>query len=122
VIAVEVLAAGFVGALCRYVVDAALQQWTRSSYPLGTLAVNLTGALVIGVVAGAAIYHHLGAEPEVVIATGFLGAYTTFSTLTLESLRLAEDGSFGLAAANLAVSLVGGVALAAAGLAMAAVV
>lgn len=121
-IAVAVLAAGFVGALCRYVLDAALQQWTRSSYPLGTLAVNLTGALAMGVVVGAAIYHHLGPQPEVVIATGFLGAYTTFSTLTLESLRLAEDGSFGLAAANLVVSLVGGVALAAAGLAMAAVV
>ncbi len=115
-IVLELAGAGFLGALCRFLVDRTIQDRTDSSYPLGTFAVNLTGSLAIGVVIGASLYHGLGSTPTVVLSTGFLGAYTTLSTLNLESLRLVEDGSHGPAAVNVLGSLIAAVGAAALGM------
>jgi len=78
------------------------------SFPWGTLAVNLTGAFLLGVLAGATISE----DAYLIAGTGLLGAYTTFSTWALESHRLAEDGRARLGAANLLVSLLAGLAVA----------
>ena len=78
------------------------------SFPWGTLAVNLSGAFTLGVLAGATISE----DAYRLAGTGLLGAYTTFSTWALESHRLAEDGRGRLGAANLVASLLAGLAVA----------
>jgi CrcB protein len=79
---------GALGALARFQVDRAVSVRWPSDFPLGTLAVNLTGSFVLGILVGVA----LASDALFVIGTGFLGGYTTFSTWMVESERLAEDG------------------------------
>ena len=98
---------GGVGALARFLLDGAVSR-RAGSFPWGTFAVNLSGAFALGVLAGAAV----GGDAHRFAATGLLGSFTTFSTWVLESHRLGEDGQLRVAAANLLVSLVLGVALA----------
>lgn len=97
--------AGGAGAVARFVVDAAVAQRAATEFPLGTIVVNLTGAFALGVVVGAAV----DGGAYRLVATGAIGAYTTFSTWMFESQRLGEDGELRLSAVNLAVSLVAGV-------------
>jgi CrcB protein len=94
--------AGGLGAIARFLLDGAVAARVPTDFPYGTLVVNLTGALVLGVLAGAA----LGSDAYRLAATGLIGAYTTFSTWMFESHRLGEDGRLRLGAANFAVSLV----------------
>jgi fluoride exporter len=100
--------AGGFGALSRLLLDGAVSARTGRALPWGTLAVNVSGALVLGVLDGAGV----GGDALRLAGTGFLGAYTTFSTWMLESHRLAEDGRGRPALANLAVSLAAGLAAA----------
>jgi CrcB protein len=93
--------------VARFLVDGAVSERLGRALPLGTLAVNLTGAFMLGVVSG-----------NFVIGTGFVGAYTTFSTWMLETQRLAEDGRTVAPAANVFGSLVLGVGAAALGAAL----
>lgn len=72
---------------------------------------NLTGALLLGLLVGVA----LGQDAYRIAATGLIGAFTTFSTWTLESHRLGEDGQLRLAIVNFAASLILGIAAAWAG-------
>jgi CrcB protein len=96
---------GGLGALARFGLDGAI---SRGSFPLGTLAVNLTGAFLLGLLVGATTD-----ETALRLAgTGFLGAYTTFSTWMLESHRLGEEGRLRLGLLNLGLSLVLGLAVA----------
>jgi CrcB protein len=105
---------GGVGAIARFVLDGAIAARVGRAFPWGTLAVNLTGALLLGLLVGAAVdedaYRLAGA--------GLLGAFTTFSTWAFESHRLGEDGQLRLAALNFAVSLLLGVLAALAGRAL----
>ena len=86
-------------------------QWQEWSFPAGTLAVNLTGALLLGFVAGLALSPHLA----LVAGTAFVGAYTTFSTWMLETHRLAEERQLAPAVANIVVSIALGLPAAYAG-------
>jgi fluoride exporter len=99
---------GGAGALGRFLLDAAVSGRVGRGFPWGTLAVNLSGALCLGVLAGAAVE----GDAARLAGTGFLGAYTTFSTWMLESHRLGEEGRVRLGLANLAVSLAAGLAAA----------
>ena len=99
---------GGVGAVGRFLLDGAVATRLGRSFPFGTLAVNLSGAFVLGVLVGAA----LSGTSYSLVGVGLVGAYTTFSTWALESHRLSEDGDGRLGALNFAVSLVLGVALA----------
>lgn len=107
-----VLLAGGAGAVCRYLVDGAVTARTRGVYPWGTLLVNLTGSLLLGIVAGVVTKHGAPGSVGIVAGTGFCGAYTTFSTLAYETVRLAEDGAWRLALVHLATLLPGGAAAA----------
>ncbi|HVS84507.1 MAG TPA: fluoride efflux transporter CrcB [Gaiellaceae bacterium] len=101
--------AGALGALARYGLDGLVARRVTGAFPWGTLAVNVTGALVLGFVF-TVMTEQLTTAPwlRAAVTIGFLGAYTTFSTWTLETYRLLEDGALGLAAANALVSLAAG--------------
>ena len=98
---------GGVGAIGRFLLDAAVSQRAGRGFPWGTLAVNLSGALALGLLVGAEV----GGDGLRLIGTGMLGAYTTFSTWMFESQRLAEDGELRRGLLNLLGSLVLGVAV-----------
>ncbi|MDX6727218.1 MAG: fluoride exporter [Baekduia sp.] len=99
---------GGVGAVGRFLLDATVARRVGRAFPFGTLAVNLSGTLVLGVLTGAA----LSGDAYRLWGIGLVGAYTTFSTWALESHRLAEEGEGRLGALNVAVSLVLGVLVA----------
>jgi CrcB protein len=115
-----VVAAGAVGAPLRYVVDTLVSDRSDGMFPLGTLAVNLSGCFALGVVTGLVLDHGVGQAPRLVAGTGLLGAYTTFSTFSLETVTLAEAGEIGLALRNTALSVLAGTLAAAAGWGLAA--
>ena len=109
------LAAG-AGAVARYVLDQVVQHRSRTGFPYGTLVVNVTGSLLLGVVTGLSLHHGLPDEVTVIVGVGFAGGYTTLSTWAWESLSLAERGQLLQAAGNVLGSFGLGLAAAAAGL------
>lgn len=116
---VLVALAGGLGALLRYELGGFVQSIARSTRPWGTLVVNLSGALALGLLAGAGLGARLPLPAVRVLGTGFLGGFTTFSTWMVESVYLFEEGrGAGLleGAVNLAVMLGGGLGAAALGL------
>ncbi|HEX7491434.1 MAG TPA: fluoride efflux transporter CrcB [Candidatus Limnocylindrales bacterium] len=97
---------GFFGAIARYLVDGWVSGSTRiGAFPLGTFVINISGAFTLGLLFALAL-EKTSIDPRIrgPVMIGFLGAYTTFSTLMLESWRLAEDGSWGLAMLNVGLS------------------
>jgi fluoride exporter len=116
-----VAAAGAVGAPARYLVDLAVQERGRRhpELPLGTLAVNVSGSFLLGLVTGLALHHGLPAGARTTLGTGFCGAYTTFSTFSYETIRLVQDGDLAEAGLNVLASLAAGAVAAAAGLGLA---
>ncbi|GAA2059131.1 fluoride efflux transporter CrcB [Streptomyces cheonanensis] len=105
---VLVLVGGMVGAPLRYLTDRAVQARHDQVFPWGTLTVNLTGCLLFGALTGAAAAGAASSEVQLLLGTGLLGALTTYSTFSYETLRLAESGARLLAALNMAVSVVVG--------------
>jgi len=97
-----VVAVGGVGSIGRFLVDGLISNRAGSEFPFGTLAVNLSGSLILGLLTGL----HVTGDALLIEGTATIGSYTTFSTWMLESHRLAEDGEFNLAVLNLGVSLV----------------
>jgi CrcB protein len=101
---------GGAGALARFLVDAAVSARAGRTRPqvggrpfaLGILAVNLSGAFLLGLVVGAAVH----GDARRLVATGLLGSYTTFSTWMFDSDRLAREGRRSAAALYLGASLV----------------
>jgi CrcB protein len=102
---------GGLAAAARFLIDAVVSSSTGGRMPLGTLAVNLSGTLVLGLLAGIA----LRGDAFLLAGTATIGSYTTFSTWMLESHRLAEDDRRWTVAANVVVSLLLGVGAAAVG-------
>jgi CrcB protein len=114
---VLIAAGGAAGAVARYLVDNAVLDRVPGAFPLGILVVNLTGAFLLGVLAALIIERGLlPSDLRSPLLDGFLGAYTTFSTLMLDSWRLVEDGLPVLGAANLVGSMVLGIVALGAGL------
>jgi CrcB protein len=110
--------AGAVGDPLRYMVDALISRRIEGAFPLGTLVVNVSGSFVLGLLCGLAIYHGLPDTDRLVVGTGLVGAYTTFSTFSLETVTLFGEGETRLAAGNVVANGLVGAAAAAAGLAL----
>ena len=102
---------GGVGAIGRFLLDALLSSGTGARFPLGTLLVNLSGSVMLGLLVGIALH----GNAYLLAGTALIGSYTTFSTWMFESHRLAEDGRSWLLATNVALSLLLGVAAVALG-------
>ena len=99
---------GFAGAVARYLLDGRLSAATGGGFPWGTLVINVSGSLAIGLLFALITERTvLPAAWRGPLMIGFLGSYTTFSTLTLESWRMIEDGAWLTAGGN----LIGSVAL-----------
>ncbi|HET9874395.1 MAG TPA: fluoride efflux transporter CrcB [Mycobacterium sp.] len=101
---VGVAVLGGVGAVLRFVVDSAVARRVAISFPLGTLTVNLSGAALLGLMAGLVL------SPAVMLLAGtaLIGSYTTFATWMLETHRLGEERQLWPATANIVVSIVFG--------------
>ena len=109
-----VAVAGGIGAVARLVLDGALRSRIAINFPLGTTVINVTGSFLLGLVTGLALAHGLPVEWRAILGTGFLGGYTTFSTASYETVRLAQQRRYRAAFVNGFGMLV--LALAAAGL------
>ncbi len=109
--AIGIAIAGALGALARYGLEGLISRRAPSAFPWGTFVVNITGALILGFLF-TLFTERLTVDPWLrsTLTIGFLGAYTTFSTLSLESYRLLADGAIGLALANTVGSLGAGLA------------
>lgn len=105
-----VAAGGAVGSVARYGVGELAQRWFGSSFPWGTLAVNITGSFAMGLLlAWIMTRTQLSAELRALVATGFLGGFTTFSAFSWDVLQLIErkalGAALGYAGASVALSL-----------------
>lgn len=98
---------GALGALSRWGLGALVGRFVSGGFPVGTFLANALGCLFLGAVTGFSA-DHLPEHLRVPLATGFLGSFTTFSTFSVESVRLVEQGAWGLAAANVVGSVVVG--------------
>lgn len=114
-----IAAGGAAGTLCRYIVSGAAQRMFDTSFPAGTFTVNMLGCLLFGLITGT-FEDRLGLPPEMrlMILTGFMGAFTTFSTYMFETTTLVKTGQWPLAALNVGgqaalgfICVVGGLAL-----------
>ncbi|HEY7891669.1 MAG TPA: fluoride efflux transporter CrcB [Solirubrobacteraceae bacterium] len=102
---------GGLGALTRFLLDALVNSTSTGSLPLGTFAINISGALALGLLVGLAA----STDTLLLAGTATLGAYTTFSTWMLESQRLTEDAELRWALVNLLASVIIGLVAVAAG-------
>jgi fluoride exporter len=105
------------GAVSRYLVDTFVSERVGAEFPWGTFVVNMTGSFVLGLLFALAVERDVfSSEIRLPVMTGFVGAYTTFSTLMLETWRLAESGSSVAAIVNVAGSVAVGLVVMAGGL------
>jgi len=98
---IGVMLLGGLGAVARFSLDRVVSKRVARPFPVGTLVVNLSGAFLLGFLAGLALSPHLA----LIVGTGFVGSYTTFSTWMFETQRLAEERQVVSAFANIGVSV-----------------
>jgi CrcB protein len=102
---------GGAGSVLRFLADGLVSSTAGRDFPFGTLAINVSGAVILGLLTGMALGH----DQALLAGTAAVGSYTTFSTWMLETQRMAEERQHVKVIANIAVSLVLGVAAAALG-------
>jgi CrcB protein len=113
-----VLIGGGIGSACRYGVSTAAGRVFGDGFAWGTLAVNLLGCLLIGFIVGLADRAIVSRTIRILLVTGFLGGFTTFSTFSLEAVRMMTNGYAGKGILDIGLNLVLGLALTVAGLAL----
>ena len=100
-------AGGATGAIGRYLLSGWIYSLTGRAFPWGTLAVNLLGSLLMGFLSVWLLERmSLSSEMRALLMVGFLGAFTTFSTFSLETLLLLEEGAVARAGVNIAASVI----------------
>lgn len=113
--------AGSVGAMSRLIVDSFVRLRVAGAVPVGTLAVNVSGSFLLGVLTGLVIFHGAPSALTLVAGVGFCGGYTTFSAVSFESVRLLQQGEIRAAVVATGGNLFGCLAAAAVGLSIAAI-
>jgi fluoride exporter len=115
-----VMIGGALGAGARYLVSSAFLRAVGPGFPWGTLAINLLGGLLMGVLVGVLARTSNGGEPaRLLLGVGVLGGFTTFSAFGLETWLMIERGQMGIGFAYIAASVIGAVALTGVGLVLA---
>jgi len=106
---IAVAIGGACGAVVRFLMSSGLYQWLGRGFPYGTLVVNVVGSFLIGLLTEALFMQRITItfDYRAAILVGFIGAFTTFSTFSLETLYLIEQGSLTKAGLNMAVSVLG---------------
>ncbi len=98
---------GFVGSILRYWLSGLTQRSTEVGFPIGTLAVNVLGCLVVGAVWSLVEYRQwLSPELRIFVTVGILGGFTTFSAFSFETFVLIRDGQYPWALANIVLNVV----------------
>jgi CrcB protein len=111
--------AGGLGALARYGLSTLVQRYSGAAFPWGTLVVNVLGAFAFGLIWSLVETRLvLSVETRVILLSGFLGGFTTFSSFMFESAALMTDGQWGLAALNLGGQVLAGLVAVFLGLAL----
>ncbi len=101
---------GFLGSISRYALHKLLTSYFQGVFPLGTLAANLIGCLLIGMIYGIATsQNYLSHEMRMLLAVGFCGSFTTFSTFANENLALLQSNQIMIMIAYTAISLIIGI-------------
>ncbi|MFT4042885.1 MAG: fluoride efflux transporter CrcB [Gordonia sp. (in: high G+C Gram-positive bacteria)] len=114
-ITAAVLLAGALGAVARFVVDGVVNKRWPTPFPWATVIINVTGSLILGILLGCVMFHAAPSSLSAIAGTGFCGGYTTFSTASMDSVRLAKGRSVWLSVTNAFGSLVASVAACALG-------
>jgi fluoride exporter len=110
---------GAVGSVVRFVLGSLVQE-RAGTFPLGTLVVNVTGSLLLGALMEYALSTPaISRDMRALLTTGFCGGYTTFSTFSYETVRLAQEGDYRRAGLYVVLSVLGSLAAAFAGFALA---
>lgn len=107
---------GAVGTLARYGAGSVAAGWGPSTYPWGTLAINVVGSFILGAVLAFADRAVISPEVRLVLGVGFCGAFTTFSTFSVEALALIQGGQTGRAVIYVTGSVIAGLVAAAVGM------
>ena len=107
---------GGVGAVLRFVVDGAVRARWPTGFPIGTAMINVSGSFVLGLLTGLGASGTMSHDWVLIVGTGAMGGYTTFSTASIETVRLAQERRYGLAVINGVVVMVLALAAAWAGL------
>ena len=115
---VGVALAGAIGAPARFVIERVIHARWLADWPWGTFVVNVSGSFALGTLVGLVLAQGLDADVRTIVGTGFLGAYTTFSTYAYETVRVGAVPRRGLAVAYAFGSVVASVLAAAVGLAI----
>lgn len=110
---------GALGTVARYGAGSFVSSWTGTSFPWATFAINVVGSFLLGVIVALADRAIISPELRTFLAVGFCGAFTTFSTFSLEALALIQGGQTGRAAIYLTASVLTGLFAAAAGIRLA---
>ncbi|MCC3271860.1 fluoride efflux transporter CrcB [Arthrobacter zhangbolii] len=108
--------AGGVGATVRFIVDGYIRAHMKTEFAWATTIINVSGSLVLGLLTGLTIERFVSTDLSIVIGTGFLGGYTTFSTASYETVQLIKQGRYGASFISGIVMLVLSVAAAVIGL------
>jgi fluoride exporter len=103
--------AGLLGTLCRYALSTAVDERSHSPLPYGTMAVNLLGCFIAGFLFPLMERAAISPDLRLVVFTGFLGGFTTFSAYGLQTVMLANGGMLSMAAVNVLVSNIAGLAM-----------
>jgi fluoride exporter len=111
---------GGAGSVLRHIVNVLSARWFGTGFPLGTFTVNVTGSLIMGLLAGYFAFRGEASQSmRLMLMTGVLGGYTTFSAFSLDTMLLYERGMIGMAAIYAVISVVLSVGALAAGLGLA---
>ena len=98
---------GLFGSVARYWVAGVVQRLDGSTFPVGTLSVNVLGSFILGLLMALSLDRGLiNANTRLLLATGFCGGFTTMSTFSYETVALLRDGSAAAAAGNVGITLV----------------
>lgn len=119
---IALAAAGGMGAVGRFLVDGAIGRRFQTAFPWATFSINVSGSFALGLLTSLAAGHLVSTEWALILGTGFLGGYTTFSTNSYETLRLLNEKRYFASLANALGTLLASVAAAALGFWLGAVI